>query len=473
MKRKTRMFSPQSFAQVSFALAALCLMPLFLSVKAQNLSSPKTTLIYSISDLEVLQQANAYQEFFKHAHDILPTQRTKYWLNMVSNMAQGFIDLSVKQDNFESSTFKVVERLSSWPELRGDEFYQIKRNRYALNYFKVCLSTQKTNHCKKRMLSFWKTARKEAETGFRLLQYFAGFFPSHDSWPLLKDILTKGDGQFYCDKPLVTSITFSHLEKQHLYSDSSERIKMYLSQMASAACWKKMAVRARQHLKEAPVSETRSLFVALENTTELTPTLKNTWLVRYYLSEPAPGSLLNRAWNQLELLSNDYAKRRNFNIVAGHSDLFLRLSFEESRAASEYIMDSFVNGNYDRVELVYNSFKNVATQMVMEEQFLPVEKVTPGEGESEASKTDYLFEPSPAYIVEELIPQSLKIQLYKALLDSNASEHGARMTAMDKATENAGELLKQLKLTYNRTRQAAITKEILEIVGGAEALAAK
>jgi len=304
------MFSPQSFVQVSFALAALCLMPLFLSVKAQNLSSPKTTLIYSISDLEVLQQANAYQEFFKHAHDILPTQRTKYWLNMVSNMAQGFIDLSVKQDNFESSTFKVVERLSSWPELRGDEFYQIKRNRYALNYFKVCLSTQKTNHCKKRMLSFWKTARKEAETGFRLLQYFAGFFPSHDSWPLLKDILTKGDGQFYCDKPLVTSITFSHLEKQHLYSDSSERIKMYLSQMASAACWKKMAVRARQHLKEAPVSETRSLFVALENTTELTPTLKNTWLVRYYLSEPAPGSLLNRAWNQLELLSNDYAKRR-------------------------------------------------------------------------------------------------------------------------------------------------------------------
>jgi len=169
----------------------------------------------------------------------------------------------------------------------------------------------------------------------------------------------------------------------------------------------------------------------------------------------------------------DYAKRRNFNTVAGYSDLFLRLSFEESRAASEFIMDSFVNGKYDRVELVYNSFKNVATQMVLEEQFLPVEKVTPVEGQAEASKTDYLFEPTPAYIVEELIPQSLKIQLYKALLDSNASEHGARMTAMDKATENAGELLKQLKLTYNRTRQAAITKEILEIVGGAEALAAK
>lgn len=169
----------------------------------------------------------------------------------------------------------------------------------------------------------------------------------------------------------------------------------------------------------------------------------------------------------------EYAKRRNFNIVAGHSDLFLRLSFDESRAASEYIMNSFVTGKYDRVELVYNSFKNVATQLVIEEQFLPVEKVAPSEGKAASSKTDYLFEPTPAYIVEELIPQSLKIQLYKALLDSNASEHGARMTAMDKATENAGELLKQLKLTYNRTRQAAITKEILEIVGGAEALAAK
>lgn len=121
--------------------------------------------------------------------------------------------------------------------------------------------------------------------------------------------------------------------------------------------------------------------------------------------------------------------------------------------------------------MVYNEFKNVATQILRKEQFLPI---VPSEvEESETSAVDYIFEPSKEFVVQELIPKSLKIQLYKALLESNASENGARMTAMDQATDNAGELLKELKLTYNRTRQAAITKEILEIVGGAEALAAE
>jgi F-type H+-transporting ATPase subunit gamma len=114
----------------------------------------------------------------------------------------------------------------------------------------------------------------------------------------------------------------------------------------------------------------------------------------------------------------------------------------------------------------------VATQIVRTEQFLPIEE-KPVEETTNATIPDYTFEPTKEQIIEELIPKSLKIQVYKAVLESNASEHGARMTAMDKATENAGELLKELKLTYNRTRQAAITKEILEIVGGAEALASK
>jgi F-type H+-transporting ATPase subunit gamma len=123
------------------------------------------------------------------------------------------------------------------------------------------------------------------------------------------------------------------------------------------------------------------------------------------------------------------------------------------------------------VEIVYNEFKNVATQIIRQEQFLPIKRDKTVVKSSTAASVDYIFEPSREEIVSQLIPKSLKIQFYKALLESNASEHGARMTAMDKATDNAKELLKELKLTYNRTRQAAITKEILEIVGGAEALA--
>ena len=165
----------------------------------------------------------------------------------------------------------------------------------------------------------------------------------------------------------------------------------------------------------------------------------------------------------------DYFKKRDFNLITDYAGLFGNLNFDDVRKAAEMAMDGFKNKEFDVVELVYNEFKNVATQILRKEQFLPVLPSENG-AEKEKSNIDYIFEPSKETIVKELIPKSLKVGFYKALLESNASEQGARMTAMDKATENAGELLKELRLTYNRTRQAAITKEILEIVGGAEAL---
>ena len=165
--------------------------------------------------------------------------------------------------------------------------------------------------------------------------------------------------------------------------------------------------------------------------------------------------------------------KRGFNVISDYNTIFTNLSFDTVRAAAERAMDGFVDGEFDQVELVYNEFKNVATQFVRTEQFLPIEEQPVEDSKAATLVADYTFEPSKEEIIQELIPKSLKIQVYKAVLESNASEHGARMTAMDKATENAGELLKELKLTYNRTRQAAITTEILEIVGGAEALASK
>jgi F-type H+-transporting ATPase subunit gamma len=160
--------------------------------------------------------------------------------------------------------------------------------------------------------------------------------------------------------------------------------------------------------------------------------------------------------------------RRGFEVNTNHIDAFTALSFNTVKAAAEEAMSGFASGRYDVVEIVYNEFKNAAMQIVRTEQMLPI-VATPVVGSTAA--INYSFEPTEAEIITELIPKTLKTQLYKAVLDSNASEHGARMTAMDKATENAGELLKELRLIYNRTRQAAITTEILEIVGGAEALA--
>ncbi|MAP55943.1 ATP synthase F1 subunit gamma [Altibacter sp.] len=165
---------------------------------------------------------------------------------------------------------------------------------------------------------------------------------------------------------------------------------------------------------------------------------------------------------------NDILKKSG-TIYQNNNGIFDDLSFEATADIAEKLMELFANGSYDKIIIVYNHFKNAATQLVMKEQFLPI--LPPETSETSTSSADYIFEPSKEAIVEGLIPKSLKTQLFKALRDSVASEHGARMTAMHKATDNATELRDALKLQYNKARQAAITNEILEIVGGAEALA--
>ena len=166
--------------------------------------------------------------------------------------------------------------------------------------------------------------------------------------------------------------------------------------------------------------------------------------------------------------SGEFLKRRGFNVIERNDEVFDSLNFETISPIAQRVMEAFVGGVYDRVDIVYNQFKNAATQIPVVEQFLPV--APPEATEENRSNTEYIYEPGKAEIVQDLIPRSLKTQLYAATLDSHASEHGARMTAMHKATDNASDLLKELKLSYNKARQASITNEILEIVGGAAAL---
>lgn len=161
-------------------------------------------------------------------------------------------------------------------------------------------------------------------------------------------------------------------------------------------------------------------------------------------------------------------KHRGLNVVGDKNDLYDELTFEQVSTVAKEVMNAFKNGKYSRVELVYNQFKNAAVQIQTTERFLPVE--VNGDETAENTNLDFIYEPSKEEIIEELIPRSLKIQFYKAMLDSNAAEHGARMTAMHQATDNATDLLGELTLQYNKARQATITAEILEIVSGAEAL---
>ena len=164
--------------------------------------------------------------------------------------------------------------------------------------------------------------------------------------------------------------------------------------------------------------------------------------------------------------ATEHFTKNGYEVIASHDNLYNNLSFTNTSVIAHDLMNYFVEGTYDKVVVVYNQFKNAASQNLITEAYLPVET----QAEDTATISDYIFEPEKEEIVAELIPKSLKLQLFKAVLDSHASEHGARMTAMHKATDNAGELKRELTLTYNKARQAAITGEILEIVGGAEAL---
>ncbi|RPG53285.1 MAG: ATP synthase F1 subunit gamma [Flavobacteriales bacterium TMED84] len=165
--------------------------------------------------------------------------------------------------------------------------------------------------------------------------------------------------------------------------------------------------------------------------------------------------------------SSEFFKKNKYNVHSTHDDVFQDVNYEDVSKIAGLILNDFANEKFDKVILVYNQFKNAATQIVMQEDFLPLNKT---QSENSQDAVDYIYEPGKDEILNELIPKSLKTQLFKAILDSNASEHGARMTAMHKATDNATELKNELTLSYNKARQAAITGEILEIVGGAEAL---
>lgn len=171
--------------------------------------------------------------------------------------------------------------------------------------------------------------------------------------------------------------------------------------------------------------------------------------------------------------ASEYFRKRGYNVVESHDDLFDRLTFDNVSPLAEQLMKAFAGKKYDRVQLVYNQFKNAAVQRLVIEQYLPIVPLAPdpkAPAEKHLIKANYIFEPGQETIIQLLIPKSLRIQLYKSLLDSFASEQGARMTAMQKATENARELLRALQISYNKARQQSITKELLEIVAGAEAL---
>jgi F-type H+-transporting ATPase subunit gamma len=210
------------------------------------------------------------------------------------------------------------------------------------------------------------------------------------------------------------------------------------------------------------VTSDRGLAGAFNST--IIKTAKNLFAEKYAAQAQAGGVTIMPVGKK----AADAFRRSNYKLKNDFAELFHHLEFSQSLKASQWMMEVFLKGEYDLIEIIYSQFKNAATQIYQVERFLPVMKAVP-EGKSKQA-INYIFEPNQDELIAELIPRILNTQFFKVLLDSNASEHGARMTAMDKATENAKELLRDLSIKYNRARQAAITTELTEIVSGAAAL---
>jgi F-type H+-transporting ATPase subunit gamma len=222
-------------------------------------------------------------------------------------------------------------------------------------------------------------------------------------------------------------------------------------------------VRPAEKILIIPVTSNRGLCGAF-NTNVIRATTK--LISDQYAQQQAKG---NVSLYCIGKKGDDFFKSRKYKMYGSNIHIFDQLDFAAVVPVAQQLMDAFENAEFDLIVFVYNQFKNAGTQILIHEQFLPIEMSVEDQEETQ-SEVDYIFEPGKEQILNELIPKSLKIQVYKVLLDSFASEHGARMIAMHQATDNATELIKELKLSYNKARQAAITKEILEIVGGANAL---
>lgn len=304
---------------------------------------------YNLADLEVLKSGKSYEEFFDHAHDIVPSQRNEYWREMVSAMATDYVDEKRNYKQYDLKTYKKVNELGLWPELRRDEFFQIKRNSFSLSYFRSCfthIQQNKKQTCRSQMEKFWKSAKQDLETSYQMAALHYGLFPGKSAHAYLGPILHQEDDQFYCSKPIVQNIFLSHLNNAGLHLKGHAQRKIFMDGLISQSCWKKMVKPLKQALNQNGPMHGRSLFFALRLNDELSKVEYHEWMLRFFLQSPLPGELLNLSWNSLSKLSQDYSLRARVLKKIKERDplpgeLFKRLEGPRSQALAFHLQDSF------------------------------------------------------------------------------------------------------------------------------------
>ncbi|MAF77625.1 MAG: hypothetical protein CME60_05630 [Halobacteriovoraceae bacterium] len=324
-------------ARITFLiLSSLLFCPI--SIHSKNL--------YSLADLEVLQKGKSYEEYFEHARDILPSKRNEYWIEMLSSMAIDYVDELRSQKQFNSKYYKKIYELGTWPELKRDEFFQIKRNSYALSYFKSCFTKKDKEICASQMKKYWKSARKDLETGYQMASLYYGFFPGPKAMPYLGQILHQEKDQFYCSKDITKRIFTDYILHENMQLMDPKKRKYFLDQKIGKSCWNKINPYLKEVLNQLNPIQGKSIFVALKLNEELTPIQYHEWMLRYFLQSPPPGEILNLSWNSLKDLSQNYALREKVLEKMKKRDplpgkLFETLDHSRSQALTFHLQDSF------------------------------------------------------------------------------------------------------------------------------------
>ncbi len=330
-----KMFTSKAKFSLTIALSFMASMPLSWSQTQ-----------YSIADLEVLKSGKSYEEFFKHAHDIIPSQRNEYWREMLTTMATDFVDEKRSYKQYDSKTYKKIDELGNWSELKRDEFFQIKRNSYSLSYFRNCFTKKSKDSCRTQMEKFWKTANQDLETSYQMAALHYGLFPGVSGYKYLGQILQQAQDQFYCSKPIVKSIFISYLAHETLHQKGHAQRKIFMDGLISKSCWDKMVPTMKENLDDISPERGRSLFFALHLNKVLSDVEYHEWMVRFFLRSPLPGELLNLSWNSLKSLAQDYSLRERVLKKLKQRDplpgaLFERLESSRSQALAFHLQESF------------------------------------------------------------------------------------------------------------------------------------
>lgn len=255
-----------------------------------------TKTLYNIKDLEILESEGSYEEFILHAKDIRPSERDKHWTKLLRSSAVGLLDKYLKQKKIDQSSFKKIENLANWRQLKTDEFFQVKRNSFQLNYFRNCF-VKKQDQCLGQLKGFWNSSNQDIDLGFKLISLVKGFYPKFNTWYMTKKVANSNLSNFYCHKEVIRD---EILYQIHVQENAN---------IISSECWGKLKKDFLKILERPNSIYFNALYKAFEDRNLLSEEQKDYFLTLYFLQSPTKGKILNQAWNRITEISQDVERR--------------------------------------------------------------------------------------------------------------------------------------------------------------------